>query len=332
MPTPPDSSAAIRAQLPALLREVQAARRVAIGTHLNPDGDAVGSALAMAHALDQLGVEVEVLCRDPAPSYLRFLPGAERIRRDPKNREFDLAIALDLDAMDRLGPCRVHLEDAPRLVVIDHHIPHEAPGDLRIVDVPSPATSAILCDLFFDSEIEVTPAMAVCLLVGIITDTGSFRFPNTTPHCLHQAARLLELGADLPKAIEELYMSRPAPAARLTGAALTSMKLEMDGKIAWTLLRQETMDEFGAADEHTEGIVNEMLAIETVRIAAILREGQSGRFKGSLRSRGNIDVASVAKLFDGGGHRNAAGLTVDGPAEVATERLISALKACLASS
>ncbi len=332
MSEPHLSPSEIRACLPHFLDEVRAASRVVIGTHLNPDGDALGSALAVAHVLDQLEVEYDVLCNNAAPANLSFLPGVKRIKQKPKETEHDLAIILDLNTMDRLGSVQDYFLDVPRTILIDHHIAHEEPGDLRIVSTLAPATASILCDLFDNSDVDLTPDIACCLLTGILTDTGNFRFPNTTPHALHQAAMLLERGADLAGISREVYMTKALPAVQLLGWSLDNMHLEHKGRLAWTMVPFSVFEGFTALDEHTEGIVNELLSIRGVDVAAFARETGSGKFKVSLRSRGDLDMSLVARDFGGGGHKNAAGLTLEGGPHVVEQDLIPSLKKCLESS
>ena len=318
--------------LPVLLRELRAAKGVIVGTHLHPDGDAVGAALAMSHVLDQLEVEHEVLCNDPPPYYLKFLPGSERFKQQPKGEAASLGVLLDLEARSRLGSVAKFFEKCPRTVVIDHHVPAESPGDLRIVHVHSPATCSILLDLFVDSEIEVTPQIADCLLTGILTDTGNFRYPNTDAHSLHAAGYLLEKGANLARITEEVYMRKELPAVVLSARAVLRMKTACDGRLAWTTLPHELFKEVGANEQHSEGIANELLTLKGVQVAVVLRESRPGRIKGSLRSLGPFDVASVAHSFGGGGHVNAAGISFNGGLEEAEDALVAALKECLASS
>src|SRR5579862_8767048 len=151
---------------------VERASSVIIGTHLNPDGDALGSALAVMHYLDDVGVACEVVCHHVAPKMLRFLPGVSRLRLKPVEEKHDLGIIVDLDAIDRLGDTAPYFEACDKTIVVDHHVPHEAPGNLRIVDTGAAATSAILTRLFIALDAKITPAMATCLLTGIVTDTG----------------------------------------------------------------------------------------------------------------------------------------------------------------
>jgi len=305
---------------------------VLIGTHLNPDGDALGSALALALALDQRAISSLVLCHNEAPRNLRFLPGIESVRQTTDDRAVDGAFLVDLDALHRLGSVRHAFESVEPLVVIDHHIPHEAPGTLRIIDVHSPATALILYRLFQGAGMDITPEIATCLLTGIVTDTGSFRFRNTTPESLSAASQLLEHGADMHQIAEHVYQTRPLKAVRLLGKCLDHMRLSEDQKVAWSTLRHDDFTETGAQEEDAEGLANELLSIETVQIAMILREHKPQNIRCSMRSRSPWDVASIARKFGGGGHRNAAGCTFETTMEHAAEQLVIAAKQCLESS
>lgn len=274
----------------------------------------------------------EVLSHHVAPANLEFLPGAKKIRQTPLSQEHDLGIVVDLDSLERLGSTRQFFEKLPRLIVIDHHVPHMAPGDLRIIDVEAPATSLILTRLFQDIEAEITPEIATCLLTGIVTDTGSFRFRNTTPESLHLSAWLIEHGGDINQISEEIFQRRPLAATRLLGTVLDRMKLACDNKLAWAVLDYHDFEQAGATDEDTEGFVNELLSIDTVLIAVLMREAQPGRVRISLRSRADIDVASVAREIGGGGHKNAAGCVLPMHLEEAEQMLVPRLKKCLGYS
>lgn len=317
----------------ALVESVARASNVLIGTHLNPDGDAMGSALAVSHWLDSQGVRNQVLCNNDAPGYLQFLPGAERVRQVPDGEAFDLGFILDLESLDRLGSCRPYFEGLPHTVVIDHHEPFEMPGDLRIVSTQAPATASILCDVFGypgdDERFPVGVEIATCLLTGLVTDTGGFRYPNASARSLHQAAWLMERGASLFQVSDECYLNRDEPAVHLLARALSNIKFDCEGRIAWVILPAKWYAELGALEEHTEGIVNEVLSIRTVRAAFVLRQGKFGKAKGSLRSKGSLDVAAVAQSIGGGGHKNAAGVTIEGTLEEAEAIVSQALKVAL---
>lgn len=315
----------------AFKREIDAASSILIGTHLNPDGDALGCALAMSLYLDKIGKPNEVLCHHAAPKNLLFLPGVGRIRKVPRQEKHDLAIVLDLDPMERLGDPEPYFNACPRMIVVDHHVPHQAPGDLRIIDTSAPATAVILTRLLTSLGAEITPDMATCLLTGIVTDTGSFRFRNTTPEALSLSAYLLEHGADLNTVSEEIFQSKPLSSTRLLGRALETMQLDCHNQIAWSALSKEDFEIAEATDEDTEGFVNELLFIDTVKIAAVLREVKLNKVRCSVRSRADLDVAEVARHFGGGGHKNAAGCTFDTSLEEAEELLVKRIKLCLAS-
>ncbi len=307
-------------------------RRVLIGTHLNPDGDALGSALAMSLYLDEIGVQNEVVCNNLAPYNLKFLPHVDRVKLEPEQTDYQLGIVLDLDSTERLGRTKPYFESCEELIVIDHHVPHEEPGTLRIVDVEAPATSLILARLFRTIGAPITHDMATCLLAGIVTDTGSFRYRNTTPESLHTAADLLVAGGDIVEVCEEVYQKKPLHSVRLLGRTLDHLQLAEENQIAWSTLSARDFVETGANEENTEGLVNELLAVDTVQMAALIREPRVGKVRASLRSREGYDVAAVAREFGGGGHRNAAGCTFEVSLDQAERQLVEALKRCLASS
>jgi len=322
----------VRELASAFQEEIQKASSVIIGTHLNPDGDALGCALAFSLYLDSIGVENEVLCHHKAPRNLEFLPKVDQVQQEAKKDHYDLGVILDLDAMDRLGRTEQFFGTCKRLIVIDHHIPHNKPGDLRIVDSDSPATAVILTRLLMEIGADITGPMATCLLTGIVTDTGSFRFRNTTPDALSVSAYLLEQGGDLNKISEEVFQNKPLSAARLLGRVLETMKLACDDRLAWSSISIQDFQHSGAKDEDTEGFVNEILSIMSVQIAVLLREPKPGKVRVSIRSRGDLDVAEVARDFGGGGHKNAAGCVFELPILEVEERLVRRLKVCLESS
>ena len=316
---------------PSFLEEVMKASSVVIGSHLNPDGDALGSALAVSHYLDILGIENEVLCHHKPPKNLEFLPGIKRVRQVPKNGKHDLAIVVDLDALDRLGTTEPYFTECPRMIVVDHHVPHQKPGDLRIVDPTAPATSLILTQMFLELNTKINPEIATCLLTGIVTDTGSFRFRNTTPEALSLSAVLLENGGDINLVSEEIFQSKPLAASRLLGIVLANMSLACDNRLAWAVVTHDDFAMTGATDEDTEGFANEMLSIESVQIAALFREPKPNKIRLSLRSRRGYDVAAVARIFGGGGHKNAAGCTFDLGIDEVVDAVVEQAKACLES-
>lgn len=322
----------LKGQAAAFFEEIGRAQSVLIGTHLNPDGDALGSALALSLRLDEMGKPNEVICNDLAPYNLRFLPGVDRVRKEPTSASHDLGIVLDLDSLARLGSTRPYFERLGRLVVIDHHIPQESPGDLRIVDAAAPATALLLARLLLAGGAAVSPDIATCLLTGIVTDTGSFRYRTTTPESLEVASRLLGFKGNLVQVGEEVYQGKTLESVSLLGRMILRMHADLDNQMAWATLRAEDFRETGAKEENTEGLVNEMLAIHTVQIAALIRESEVGKVRASIRSRGRWDVEGIARQFGGGGHRNAAGCTLSMDILEAERLLVAAIRRCLESS
>lgn len=311
---------------------ISTASGVLIGSHLNPDGDTLGSALALSHYLDSLNVRNEVLCHHSPPENLHFLPGVERVRHAPKGKSFDLGILVDMDSPERLGSTEPYFDACPKSIVIDHHVPHHKPGDLRIVDENAAATAVILYGLFQKLEAPITPEIACCLLTGIVTDTGSFRFRNTNPEALDVAGSLVEMGGDINRIAEEVFHRKPLSSLRLLGILLAKMHVECSDRLAWADLKFEDFQAVNGKDEETEGFVNELLSIQTVQMAALFREPREGKVRVSLRSMGHIDVAEIAREFGGGGHKNAAGISFDGDIEDVVQSVVPRLRSCLESS
>lgn len=313
----------------AFLEQVNSARDVLIGTHLNPDGDALGSALAIAHYLHDRGIAFEFVCNNPVPYNLEFLPGKEWLKLEPERKGHDLGIVLDLDNFDRLGRTRPYFEALERVVLIDHHVPHTAPGSVRIVYPGTPATALLVTQLFGELGVTMTPAIAQCLLTGIVTDTGGFRFRNTTPESLHLAANLLVAGGNIVEVTEEVYARQPLHSLELYGRALSRMHVECEGKLIWTSLREEDFREFGAAEVHTEGFASQLLTVDSAQIVIVLRQPEGKIVRASIRSRKGYDVSEVARKFGGGGHPNASGCTFPDSLEEAETLLVEEARRCL---
>jgi phosphoesterase RecJ-like protein len=315
-----------------LLQALHQAKRVIIGTHISPDGDTIGSGLAMSYYLDQIGIPHELVCYHNPPQNLRFLPGIKRVKTALNDNEFDVGLIVDTNALDRLGPMSKYFEDCATLIVIDHHVPHTKPGDIRLIDSTAAATALIITRLFLENKIPITPEMATCLLTGIVTDTGGFRWSNTSVEALNASAKLIELGADINFISDQFFQHRPLAAVRLFGKALELMKTSHQDRLVWVCLSQEAFKSVGAIEEYSEGIANELLSIEKSQIAILFRESEPGRIRISMRSRNGYDVALLAGQFGGGGHQLAAGCTVRTSLAEAEEIVIKAAGQCLESS
>ncbi|MDW8051937.1 MAG: bifunctional oligoribonuclease/PAP phosphatase NrnA [Armatimonadota bacterium] len=289
------------------------AESILIVPHLHPDGDALGSALGLYHALNALGKPlVVVVCHDPVPELYRFLPDWDKIYVDhPPYSHYDLAIVVDQSQLSRAGRHEALARAARKRLQIDHHVPMERFAEVRVVDTEAAATAELVYRLLRAMRAPITPEVATCLLTGIVTDTFSFKFPNTTPRTLRIAAALQEAGANLSYISEQVFETRSFSAVKLLGLALSTLQRTPDGKIAWVTIPRSAFEAAQAREEETEGIVNFVRSIRGVEVAMILRESSNGKVRASLRSRGKVNVAKLAQQFDGGGHENAAGCSLN---------------------
>lgn len=296
----------------------------------------MGACLALHLVLKARSTPRRVLFHDPVPKNLLFLPGSAEVERVEEgfwlNEQPDLAVVMDLSTLDRLGRVRPFVERAKQVVVFDHHEPsEEAFGEIRFVDATAAATCLIVYRVLTAMGVPINRDVAQCLLAGIATDTGNFAFPNTTPETLRVAADLVERGANLAVINEEVWNKRSLAAMRLLGIVLSRQEMLCDGRLTVSHLLNEDFLAAGATDEDTEGAVNELLRVEGTFVAALIREVRPGRLRVSVRSRGDYDVAEACRQFGGGGHKNAAGCSLDGDYEQLRGRLLEALKRCVGS-
>lgn len=305
-----------------LLRERQS---FLITSHSRPDGDAIGSSLGLMHLLDAMGKDVTVAFADPVPPTYGRLPGIERITPDLPTTLPDAAILLECDCIARSGFQAI---DARFTINIDHHLSGRAFADFNWIDPEAPAVGAMIYDVAIVAGLPITPAMATCLYTAVLTDTGGFTYNSTTAATFGLAQHLIESGADAHGVTRAVYFSTAPSKMRLLGLALNRMQI--DGSIAWSWVTESDLASTDATIEDCEGIVNFLIGMAGINAAVFLRELPSGDFRLSLRSKDDIDVAAVAKLFAGGGHRNASGGTVAGPFDAAIQNVTAALQtACL---
>ncbi len=317
------SNQAMTKALTQAANALRAANKIVLATHVNPDGDTLGSALALAHALDGMGKEVTVLSHDGVPEIYQWMPGQERVERDTKRRDFDLAVVCDTGAIDRIGRVRPAIESAPVSVNIDHHVAEGNFGQIRLVDSKSSATGEIIYALLKSMAVEIDKDIANCLLCAIITDTGSFRFMNVTPNTFEIAARLMKAGACPAEISELVFENRSFGSVKLLGRALDSLQVSTDGQVAWAHIRASDFAELGATDEETEGIVNHVRAVRGARVGVLFREIPGKKVRISLRSRDGYDVNRVANAFGGGGHKLAAGCSLDPPLDQVESQVLA---------
>ncbi len=308
------------------------AQRVVLAGHINPDGDTLGCILAVAHVLRELGKDVTVLSADGVPDTLGWLPGAHWVETETARRDFDVAVVCDAGALDRVGKTvRPAIESAALIIDIDHHVADGPFGDVQILDATAAATAELIWQLVRAMSVVAerdlaTRDVAVCLMTGLVTDTGSFRFLNVTPRTFELAARLQRLGAAPAPIAEETFENRSYASIKLLGRALESLRVSSDGRVAWAHVTAQDFQDLGASDAETEGIVNHVRAIKGVEVGILFREIPERKVRISLRAREGSDVNKIANAFGGGGHRLAAGCALEPPLD-AVERVVLA-EAC----
>lgn len=313
------------AMVEGIVAELRSRDRWLVISHARPDGDAVGSALTMACILEQMGKDVDIVLADPVPSVYSTLPGVEHVRHQKlvSSADYDAAIILECDGTERTG---VDGLDGLFLINIDHHRTGRAYGAINWIDPEASAVASMVYDLALAAGVKVNASMATCLYTALMTDTGSFTYPGTSAETFTLAHALIDLGAKADMVARDVLYSVPAARIHLLGVALSRIRIE--GPLAWTFITQKDLDELSATDEDSEGTVNYLISIVNVEAAAFLRElpGEPQRFRTSLRSKSSVDVSNVASMCGGGGHRNAAGCTVDGPLGEAVSLILKRLQ------
>lgn len=318
-----------------LLREaadlIRHNRKFLIACHVRPDGDTLGSALAVANALRQMDKDVTVLAVDGVPELYSFLPNSEEVVKETADRDFDVSIVVDCDGIERVGDAFEAVRSARYIIAIDHHAYSPPFGNLGLYDSSAAATAEIALDLIDRLGVMLDENMATCLMTGIVSDTGAFRFANVTPRTFLCAARLTSAGAS-PSAIAKLiYESRSPSSTKLLGMALAGLKMDDDGKLVWSTLSQDDFKKAGASDADTDGIINHITAIKGAEVALLFREAPDGATVVSLRSKGPMDARDIAKLYGGGGHAAAAGCTVQDSLIESERIVIEEVCKCMAS-
>lgn len=308
----------------AILERIDSAAKIAILSHDRPDGDAIGSTLALGRILRQAGKDVVMLNHDEVPESLRFLPDCERIEPPQEPVAADLVFALDAAGEDRIHESvwRQVPADASR-IVIDHHISNAGYGDIDCIDAESPATGQILFQLFEAAGWEIPEAAAIHLYAAISTDTGSFRYPSTTAETMRIGGELIRCGVDVGRVNQMLYETQPRRRVEVLRRLLDGMRFDFDGRCASVALPLAWTRELQLQPGDTEGVVDVLRSIDTVKVAVFFEELEDGKVRVSSRSKeGRYSVGEVCARFGGGGHRLAAGARLPGPLESATDRFL----------
>jgi phosphoesterase RecJ-like protein len=305
-----------------VLKNIAQRERFVLTSHARPDGDAIGSALAFSEILRRMGKQADVVMRDGVPRIYQPLPFAGLVLQAEKvNGNYEAAIILECDSIQRT---RLEGLDRHFLISIDHHFSGKPFGNVNWIDPTAVATAEMIYRLAREAGVTISPEVATCLYTALLTDTGSFMFEGTNDRTFALARELVLAGANPAHCARNVYFGHSTAKMRLLGAALSN--LHRDGPIAWISVSCEQMEQCGAKEEDCEGLVNYALSIQDVEVAAFFRELPDHRYRVSLRSKGNLNVATVAERFGGGGHQCASGLSMEGPLSSAVEKILTQLR------
>ncbi|OLD61312.1 MAG: hypothetical protein AUI83_01035 [Armatimonadetes bacterium 13_1_40CM_3_65_7] len=301
-------------------------RNILLLNHEAPDGDCLGSTLALARALWARGQRATVGSSDGVPEMYRFLPSNDRVVTAlPAGEAFDTVVFMECSVPERAGRLGAHAAGVPLVVNIDHHVSNTGYGDLVLWDVDAAAVAEVVSPIVRALHPRLDADTATCLLTALMTDTGSFHYASVTPRSFQLAAELMAAGANPAGVFSQVYENRSAASVRLLGMALSRLVLSDDGRVAWTSVTQAMLRETGAAMEESEGIVGSLRAIRGIQVALLFKEEPEG-IHVSLRGMGGVRAHVIAEALGGGGHAAAAGFTVKEPLDEVIRRTLAVVR------
>jgi len=307
---------------------IENAKNIIIFSHVNPDGDTLGSMCALYQSIKiNFNKDADMVYNGIIPEIYNFMPCIEKATasQEIKNKVYDLAIAIDIAAKDRMGLSLPIFENAKVKMNIDHHKTNINFGDINFVNGNACCAGEVLFDILKENNCKIDIDTATCLYVAFLTDTGGFRYENTTANTLMKSAKLIEFGAKPAEIAKYCYESKPRNMVRLHANCMINAKFENENKIAYTLISNKDMEKFNAKNDYTEGIVEELRRMNTTEISFVLKEVDENTTKASLRSK-NIDVSKIASIFGGGGHTFAAGCTIRKPLNIACDKMLEEIR------
>lgn len=308
--------------LEQVLEQIERRQDFLLTSHARPDGDAVGSLLALSGILETMGKTTEVVMSDPVPVIYKPLPHVDRIVHSSRvNGNHEAAILLECDSVQRT---RIRGLEKYFLISIDHHVTGKSFASVNWIDPGACACAEMVYRLSKAAGVKITAEIATCLYTAVLTDTGSFSYAPTSAHTFDLARQLVEDGANPVRIAQSVYFSYPESKMRLLGAALS--RLQVEGRTAWMSVTREDMERCQALEEDCEGLVNYALGIAGVEVAMFFRELPDTRVRVSMRSKGAVDVSAVAEAFGGGGHQCASGFALNGPLPAARDRILKVIR------
>lgn len=313
--------------LDSIFEEINKAESIVILTHENPDGDAIGTGLALYNALKQIGKNPDIIIPE-YPRTFEFLPGASEIKKESDIKKYDLAISVDCATIKMLNGFANYFEDAKVKISIDHHSTNTMFGDYNYINPDAPACAQILLVVLEYFKIEITKDIGTCILTGIITDTGGFKYSGVTAETFKFVAELLEKGINVSKVYRRVLQTKTRANFELTKIATNRLEFFEDGKVVFTYITKEDEEKVNAESGDHEGIVEAGRDIEGVEVSIFLRQTEKG-CKVSMRSNEYVNVSDVCLLLGGGGHVHAAGATLQCSIEQAREKILRQLKSVI---
>ncbi len=314
---------------PDLKKQIEKAESIIIFSHVSPDGDTLGSNIALSLMIEQcFGKKVDSVFVGTLPVTYSYLPDFSRfqdVQKIKDNKVYDLAIAVDVASKDRLVSGSLIYDKAKFKVNIDHHKTNVGYGDINIIDSDAACVGSILFKIFKDWNLKITKDVARCLYTSLMTDTGGFKYENTTPETFMLAAELVQLGVSPNQEYRACYETKPQSMVQFQAYIVSNTSFYCDGKIAISKITRSDMSKFNATDEYTEGIVEVLRTSKNVEVAVILKETKDGYTKVSLRSK-TLDLTPIVLDFGGGGHSFAAGCTIKKPIAIAYDKLLTRIK------
>ena len=312
--------------LDEILNQIQKAESIVILTHESPDGDAIGSSLAMKLALENMGKASDVIIPE-VPEVFDFLPGRADIKTESNVEKYELAISVDCATEMRIAG-KEYFENAKHTIVIDHHGSNTMFGDFNYVNPVSPACCDILSGIFDYYNVNITKDIGTCLLTGIITDTGGFKYPSTTAETFEFAAELLRKGVNVSDIFKRTMDTMSKATFQLTKKVIDRMEFLENGKVAFTYITKKDIEEVNAKPGDHEGLVNIGRNLNGVEVSIFIRqsEDEEEQYKVSMRTNGDINASDICLMFGGGGHPRAAGATIKGTVEEIKEKLMKEIK------
>ena len=314
-----------------ILQHIKNSHRILVTSHAEPDGDCLGSLVALGLALSKLDKTITLFNSSPIPAVYRFLPGVERILRQiTEAKEYDLAIVLDCGDIVRVGEDSSVVDQIPIVINIDHHVSNTGFGDVQLIDTDACATAEIVYRLIKALEIPFDKAIATGIYLGILTDTGSFRFSNTNQAAFAISKAMIDIGVEPHTVAQRVFGTYSLGRIKLLNMALNSIEISENGKLSLMTVSRSMLNSTGTSTEDIDGLINYARRIEDVKVAALIHEIKNGtgkfanmnRYHVSLRSDSTVDVAKIANQFGGGGHTSAAGFQIESTLVALKEKII----------